>query len=120
MKKEELIRFKNKLESKREVFDIPELPNGEFEAMLMQAKIKLNLNMELSEKEDVLGRIMPVFSSLKLSATLSLAILMAMIIGYTFIFNGSVFYREQSPSNNTTSKSSIHLPVVNVSAKGLI
>lgn len=120
MKKEELIRFKNKLESKREVFNIPELPDREFEAMLMQAKIKVNANVEISKKERTLNRIMPVFSSLKLSATLSLAIFIAMIIGYAFIFNGGVFYREQSPSNNTTSKSSTNLPVVNVSAKGLI
>ena len=123
MKKKELIRFKNKLESEREIFDIPELPDGEFKAMLMQAKVKVNLAVEVNNKENMLRKLMPVFSSLKLSATLSLAIIVAMIIGYTFIFNGGLLYRELSPSNknSTTAKSRTNnLPVVNVSVKGPI
>ena len=122
MKKKELIRFKNKLESKREIFDIPELPASEFEAMLMQAKIKVNLAVEVNKKENMLRKLMPVFSSLKLSASLSLAIIVAMIIGYTFIFNSGLLYRELTPSNenSTTAKGRTNLPIVNVSVKGPI
>lgn len=111
--------FQKKLESKKELFDIPELPNREFEAMLMQAKIKVCLDMEVKKDNTLLDRITPVFSSLKLSATLSLAIITAVIIGYTFILGGSFSYKEINPSNNTAG-SNHNLPVVNVSAKGLI
>lgn len=124
MRNQELIEFKQKLESKREIFDVNVLPEYEWSVMLEKAK-RDTVDLHLSSRNSRLGvytqNFYSVFSSLKLSATISIMLFIALVIGYT-IFMGDN-YRTIKKTNNSAinrSRMDIKPPVINVSAKGFI
>ncbi len=124
MKNQEFIEFKQKLENKREIFSVNVLPECEWSMMLEKAKrnsLNANLSMKNSRLDVYIQNFYSVFSSLRLSATISIMLFIALVIGYS-IFMGDN-YRTIEKTNNSAvnrSKMDIKPPVMNVSAKGFI
>ena len=124
MKNQEFIEFKQKIENKRDIFNVNILPEYEWSMMLEKAKRDsehVGLSIKNSRLDIYMQNFYSVFSSLRLSATISIMLFIALIIGYSILMGDN--YRTIEKTNNSAinrSKMDINPPVMNVSAKGFI
>lgn len=129
MKKEGFIKFKEKLESKKPIFDIPNLPDCEFEYILYKAKVEskcsTNRNKNTSSFfcfSNLYKNTHNLFFSLKFSAFLFCMLTLVVLVGYIFVFRSNSFIKNNYTDKvNTAGRSTIdNTNIVNVSKNGFI
>ena len=109
MKLHDMMQFKSKIEKKRHHFDLPSLPDREWQYMLQRAK------MESMKKNDI-SPLYAFMSSVRLSIALSTAIVLVLAL--------SIFYgnpnKDSSYKTNTASSNKTNVNVVNVANSSFI
>ncbi|ANN64171.1 hypothetical protein OFR22_07825 [Brachyspira hyodysenteriae] len=109
MKLHDMMQFKSKIEKKRHHFDLPSLPDREWQYMLQRAKME-------SMKKNEISPLYAFMSSARLSIALSTAILLVLAL--------SLFYgnpnKDNSHKTNTASSSKTNINVVNVANSSFI
>ena len=83
MKLHELVQFKSKIEKKRNLFELPSLPDSEWEYMLKKAKSIKESNIYDTHS----------YSSFMYSKKMSLALSMAIIVALVISFFNTEFLR---------------------------
>lgn len=111
MKLHEMIRFKSRIEKRKSYFDLPDLPEREWNHLLQRAKI---VNEGFKENT-VDNRLYSLMCSAKLSFVLSAAIILILMFS---LFSATV--SENTNNNNTASNNRMDVPVVNVSNNSFI
>ena len=109
MKLHDMMQFKSKIEKKRHHFDLPSLPDREWQYMLQRAKME-------SMKKNEISPVYAFMSSARLSIALSTAIVLVLAL--------SLFYgnpnKDDSPKTNTASSNKTNVNVVNVANSSFI
>ncbi|ASJ22001.1 hypothetical protein [Brachyspira hampsonii] len=109
MKLHDMMQFKSKIEKKRHHFDLPSLPDREWQYMLQRAKME-------SMKKNEVTPFYAFMSSARLSIALSTAIVLVLAL--------SLFYgnpsKEDSHNTNTASSRKTNINVVNVANSSFI
>lgn len=109
MKLHDMMQFKSKIEKKRHHFDLPSLPDREWQYMLQRAKME-------SMKKSEISPLYAFMSSARLSIALSTAIILVLAL--------SLFYvnpnKKDSHNTNTASSSKTNINVVNVANSSFI
>ena len=111
MKLHEIIRFNNRIEKRKSYFDLPDLPDKEWNHLLQRARI-VNEGFKESAVEN---RLYSVMCSAKLSFVLSAAIILILTFS---LFSATV--SENTNNNNTASNNRVDVPIVNVSNNSFI
>ena len=111
MKLHEIIRFKNRIEKRKSYFDLPDLPEKEWNYLLQRARV---VNEGFDEKGSE-NKLYCLLCSTKLSFVLSAAIILILMFSF---FSTTV--NENTNSNNTASNNRVDVPVVNVSNNSFI
>lgn len=109
MKLHDMMQFKSKIEKKRHHFDLPSLPDREWQYMLQRAKME-------SINKNELSPFYAFMSSARLSLALSTAIVLVLAL--------SLFYgnpnKDTASETNTASSNKTNVNVVNVSNSSFI
>lgn len=109
MKLHDMMQFKSKIEKKRHHFDLPSLPDREWQYMLQRAKME-------SMKKNEISPLYAFMCSARLSIALSTAIVLVLAL--------SLFYsnpdRENIHKTNTASSNKTNINVVNVANSSFI
>ena len=111
MKLHEIIRFKNRIEKRKSYFDLPDLPEKEWNYLLQRARV---VNEGFDEK-GAENKFYCLLCSTKLSFVLSAAIILILMFSF---FSTTV--NENTNSNNRASNNRVDVPVVNVSNNSFI
>lgn len=111
MKLYEIIQFKNRIEKRRYYFDLPDLPEKEWNHLLQRARA-INLK-DINENSMASNKLYSFMCSARLSFVLSVAII---ILSFSLLFFTSV----NKNSNNNTASNNVNVPVVNVSNNSFI
>ncbi len=109
MKLHDMMQFKSKIEKKRHHFDLPSLPDREWQYMLQRAKME-----SLNKRE--LNPFYAFMCSARLSLALSTAIVLVLVLS---LFYGK-FDKESSIKTNTASSNKTSVNVVNVANSSFI
>ena len=108
MKLHEIIRFKNRIEKRKSYFDLPDLPEKEWNYLLQRARA---VNMNYTYEDRISNKLYSFMCSARLSFVLSIAIIMVLMFSLLFSTN----INENKNTNNTASNNRVDVPVVNVS-----
>lgn len=111
MKLHEMIQFKNRIEKRKSYFDLPDLPEKEWNHLLQRARI-ISVK-DVNEKSMANDKLYSFMCSARLSFALSIAII---ILSFSLLFFTSV----NKNSNNNTASNNVNVPVVNVSNNSFI
>ena len=111
MKLHEMMQFKSKIEKKRDSFNLPDLPDREWQYMLQRAK------MESMSKTKV-NPLYAFMCSVRLSFALSTAIVLALVI--SLLYSNPNSKEVNSPRANTASTTRSNVDVVNVANSNFI
>ena len=109
MKLHEMMQFKSRIEKKRHCFDLPNLPDREWQYMLQRAKME-------SVKESSINPFYAFMCSARLSFALSTAIVLALVFSLTY----SKPDDNTDIKANTASTTRTNVNVVNVSNSSFI
>lgn len=110
MKLYEIIQFKNRIEKRKSYFDLPDLPEKEWNHLLQRARA-INLK-DINERSMANNKLYSFMCSARLSFVLSVAII---ILSFSLL----LFISVDKNSNNTASNN-VNVPVVNVSNNSFI
>lgn len=109
MKLHDMMQFKSKIEKKRHHFDLPSLPDREWQYMLQRAKLE-------SMKKNDISPLYAFMCSARLSLALSTAIVLVLAL--------SLFYghpsKDKPHNTNTASSNKTNINVVNVANSSFI
>lgn len=112
MKLYEIIKFKNRIEKRKSYFDLPALPDKEWQHLLSVARIEKANDIK---DYNVANKLYSFMCSKKLSFVLSIAIIVVLM--FSLLFSNSV---NENTNNNTASNNRVNVPVVNVSNNSFI
>lgn len=120
MKKADLNNFKQKLESKRELFNLPNIADSEWSRIVNEAKARSIQTQNKQQWEiNIITTIYSIFVSKRFSAFLTVAVLMTIIFAYSAIYSASV--NKVRRSNLIENRGSLNKNgAINVSAKSFI
>lgn len=119
MKNIDLNYFKQKLEKKQEIFDIPNLPDSEWSRLIKEAREKSVTTQNKNLDAYIRTVIYALFASKKLSAILTVAVLLTMIFSYSAVYNSHL--NSVKRNNITDNRSSFKKNgAINVSVKSFI
>ena len=118
MKLHEFVQFKNKIEKKRNLFDLPSLPDSAWEYMLQRAKTMKEI--EVTKTYSFFTLFTSFMCSKKMSFALSMAIIVALVVS---LFNMEFMeeynaFKEEGNSSHQTHR--VNVPVINVSDNSFI
>ena len=111
MKLHEMMQFKSKIEKKRDSFNLPNLPDREWQYMLQRAK------MESMRKNDI-NPLYAFMTSARLSFALSTAIVLALVI--SLLYSNPNNSESNNTRTNTASTSRGNVDIVNVANSNFI
>ncbi len=114
MKLHEIIRFKNRIEKRKSYFDLPDLPEKEWNYLLQRARA-INVK-DIGNENSISDKLYSFMCSRRLSFVLSIAIIM--VLALSLLFSANI--NESSNKNNTASNNRVNVPVVNVSNNSFI
>lgn len=110
MKLYEIIQFKNRIEKRKSYFDLPDLPEKEWNHLLQRARA-INLK-DINERSMANNKLYSFMCSARLSFVLSVAII---ILSFSLLLFTSV-----DKNSNNTASNNVNVPVVNVSNNSFI
>ncbi|MDO6994705.1 hypothetical protein Q5M87_11875 [Brachyspira innocens] len=109
MKLHEMMQFKSKIERRKHYFDLPSLPDREWQYMLQRAKME-------SSKKNEFNPFYAFMCSARLSFALSSAIVLALVLSLLY----SNPQDETNTKTNTASTARTNINVVNVANSSFI
>lgn len=110
MKLYKIIQFKNRIEKRKSYFDLPDLPEKEWNHLLQRARA-INLK-DINERSMANNKLYSFMCSARLSFVLSVAII---ILSFSLLLFTSV-----DKNSNNTASNNVNVPVVNVSNNSFI
>ncbi|WP_432631479.1 hypothetical protein [Brachyspira sp.] len=114
MKLHEIIRFKNRIEKRKSYFDLPDLPEKEWNYLLQRARA---VNIRDIDEDKISNKLYSFMCSARLSFVLSIAIIM--VLAFSLLFSVNI-NENKNTTNNTASNNRVDVPVVNVSNNSFI
>ncbi|WP_028330118.1 hypothetical protein [Brachyspira alvinipulli] len=111
MKLHEMMQFKSKIEKKRDSFNLPNLPDREWQYMLQRAK------MESMRKNDI-NPFYAFMTSARLSFALSTAIVLALVISLLYSNPNNNEVNNSRANNASTTRGNVD--IVNVANSNFI
>ena len=109
MKLHEMMQFKSKIERRKHYFDLPSLPDREWQYMLQRAKME-------SSKKNEFNPFYAFMCSARLSFALSSAIVLALVLSLLY----SNPQDDTNTKTNTASTTRTNVNVVNVANSSFI
>ncbi|WP_304331140.1 hypothetical protein [Brachyspira innocens] len=109
MKLHEMMQFKSKIERRKHYFDLPSLPDREWQYMLQRAKME-------SSKKNEFNPFYAFMCSARLSFALSSAIVLALVLSLLY----SNPQDDTNTKTNTASTTRTNINVVNVANSSFI
>ncbi|ADG70961.1 hypothetical protein [Brachyspira murdochii] len=109
MKLHEMMQFKSKIERRKHYFDLPSLPDREWQYMLQRAKME-------SSKKNEFNPFYAFMCSARLSFALSSAIVLALVLSLLY----STPQDDTNIKTNTASTTRNNINVVNVANSSFI
>ena len=113
MKLHEIMQFKNRIEKRKSYFDLPDLPEKEWNYLLQRARIS---NLKDNYENKISSKLYSFMCSARLSFVLSIAIIT--VLALSLLFSANI--NESSNKNNSASNNRVNVPVVNVSNNSFI
>lgn len=110
MKLYEIMKFKNRIEKRKSYFELPTLPDREWQHLLSIARIEKTNDIK---DYNIVDKLYSFMCSKKLSFVLSIAIIVALM--FSLLFSNA--YNE---NNNTASNNRVNTPIVNISNNSFI
>lgn len=111
MKLYEIMKFKNRIEKRKSYFELPTLPDREWQHLLSIARIEKTNDIK---DYNIADKLYSFMCSKKLSFVLSIAIIVALM--FSLLFSNAV----NENNNNTASTNRINTPIVNISNNSFI
>ena len=105
MKLYEIMKFKNRIEKRKSYFELPTLPDREWQHLLSIARIEKTNDIK---DYNIADKLYSFMCSKKLSFVLSIAIIV--------LFSNAV----NENNNNTASSNRVNAPIVNISNNSFI
>ena len=110
MKLYEIMKFKNRIEKRKSYFELPTLPDREWQHLLSIARIEKTNDIK---DYNIADKLYSFMCSKKLSFVLSIAIIVALM--FSLLFSNAV-----NENNNTASNNRVNAPIVNISNNSFI
>lgn len=110
MKLYEIMKFKNRIEKRKSYFELPTLPDREWQHLLSIARIEKTNDIK---DYNIADKLYSFMCSKELSFVLSIAIIVALM--FSLLFSNAV-----NENNNTASNNRVNAPIVNISNNSFI
>ena len=110
MKLYEIMKFKNRIEKRKSYFELPTLPDREWQHLLSIARIEKTNDIK---DYNIADKLYSFMCSVRLSFILSIAIIV--ILTFSLLFFTTI-----NENNNAASSNRVNVPVVNVSNNSFI